>query len=193
MNELQYLEGPGDIDPTKLDDFSAGLHYLATVAKIDPNISTRAALWGPQVLNGPMNGWFSKVKKATKKATKGVTNTVVDYASDIKNQSIGTTLARVSAAVATGGLSEVAFAAKSAASAVPKDLIKKAAAAEVGGETATEQISAAGAHWKAIQEKAKAIAGFKFVGIPVAVALPVVVGGLWWFSRRSGNKKAVAA
>lgn len=193
MSDLYFLDGPGDIDPTKLDDFSAGLHYLATVAKLDPSMTVTGALWGPQVMSGPMNGWFSKVKKVAGKVGKGVTNTVADYASDIKKQGVSAALARVSMAVATGGVSEAAFAAKSAFTAVPsstKKATKKAVSQVLAASnnpaavaSAEAQIEAAGSHWKAIQEKAKAIAGFKFVGIPVAIALPFVVGGLWLMAR----------
>lgn len=199
MSDLYFLEGPGDIDPTKLDNFSAGLHYLATVAKIDPSMTVTGALWGPQVMSGPMNGWFSKVKKVAGKVGKGVTHTVADYASDIKKQGVGTALARVSAAVATGGLSEAAFAAKSAISSVPgatkastKQAVALALAASSDPVTVAsteEQIEAAGSHWKAIQEKAKAVANFKFVGIPLLILLPVTVGGLWFVASR-GKKKA---
>lgn len=197
MSDLYFLEGPGNIDPTKLDDFSAGIHYLATVAKLNPNMDVRAALWGPQVMSGPMNGWFSKVKKVAGKVGKGVTHTVADYASDIKNQGVGTALARVGAAVATGGLSEAAFAAKSAIASVPTSVKKKAAAAVLAANTSTAavdsteaQIEAAGSHWKAVQEKAKAIANFKFVGIPLLIILPVAAGGLWFFSRHGKPKAA---
>ncbi len=207
MSRLHIMEGPGGVDVSKLDNFSAGLVYLAEYAKANPGATVREALWGESAQAGSMNGLGFSVTKALKKAGKISKNVsdvasgaVRDYASDIKNQGIVATLGRLTAAVATGGTSEFVFAAKSAITSGVKNIPanQQKALAVVASTLATSpeaaplavvQVEEAGARWKAIQDQAKSIAFAKVAGIPVVVVAVAATGGVLIYRHKSRKAK----
>lgn len=117
FSKLITMQGNPGLNPLKMNNFEAGIHFLATVSKIYPGVTFRelAAL----SRTGRMNGWFTDLKHVAGDVKDGIADTLGSVTSKIgdvlgsatrlaSDPNVASAVARGASAYATGGASEAA-------------------------------------------------------------------------------------
>ncbi len=182
---LITMQGNPDLDPTKMSDFEAGLHFMAVAAREIPGI-TMGQLFA--MGSGRMAGWLTDLKHAAGTVTDGIGSVMSSVVNMVGNKAGDTVRLAADQKVQGAIVSGVGAYATGGASLAAQSIFGSGSAS--GG---TDIISAMGQYWKQLTGGGgsssatgnTAMAGFSWP--MVAILGSVVIGGV--FLTRSPSRR----